>query len=267
MKNKYLLLNIFLLFISSGYAQSTASPQVKTFEIEAPQLDTIKKIWIYLPKSYENSDNRYPVIYMHDAQNLFDKETSFAGEWKVDEALDSISNPESIIVGIEHGGDKRLAELTPFPNEKYGGGEGADYVDFIISTLKPHIDKTFRTIPDQKNTAIFGSSLGGLISFYAALKHPETFGKAGVYSPSFWFSDQIYEFSKEAQINDQTKFYFLVGDKESEEMVPDLNKMIDILKMKDLKPEKYQLKLVPGGEHNEAMWSRNFPETFIWLMK
>lgn len=267
MKTGFYLLILVLSLTFSARSQNTASPQVKTFEMQAPQLDTLKKIWIYLPKSYQNSDKRYPVIYMHDAQNLFDRETSFVGEWKVDEALDSIQHPESIIIGIEHGGAKRIDELTPFPNEKYGGGKGDRYTDFIISTLKPYVDRTYRTLPDQEHTGIFGSSLGGLISFYAALEHPTVFGKVGVYSPSFWFSDDIYEFSKNAEIDDRTKFYFLVGDKESEEMLPDLERMIGLLQMKDLKPENYQLKVVPGGEHNEATWRRNFPETYIWLMK
>lgn len=267
MKFGFSLFALAILLSFSVRSQSTASPQMKKFEIEAPQLDTIKKIWIYLPQSYECSNKSYTVIYMHDAQNLFDRETSYVGEWEVDEALDSLQTPESIIVGIEHGGGKRIAELTPFPHEKYGGGKGDVYVEFIISTLKPYVDKNYRTLSDQKNTGIFGSSLGGLISFYAALEHPDIFGKAGVYSPSFWFSDRIYEFSENAEIDGSTKFYFLVGDKESEEMVPDLEKMIDLLEKKGLKSENYKAKIVPGGEHNEALWRDNFPETYIWLME
>lgn len=267
MKNRFLQLGIFFLFISSGYAQSTASPRVKTFEIEAPQLDTIKKIWVYIPKSYENSDKRYPVIYMHDAQNLFDRETSFVGEWKVDETLDSLSKPESIIIGIEHGGDKRVDELTPFPNDKYGGGNGDEYVDFIVSTLKPYVDKNYNTKTDKANTGIFGSSLGGLISFYAALEYPQIFGKVGVYSPSFWFSEDIYDLAEKSKLDPETKFYFLVGSEESEEMVPDLERMIRLLENKGLQHEKFTCKIVDKGKHNETLWSKNFPGTYLWLME
>ena len=117
-----------------------------------------------------HSEKNYPVIYMHDGQNLFDRETSYVGEWKVDESLDSLNEPEAIIVGIEHGGDKRIDELTPFPHAKYGGGKADAYLHFIVDQLKPYVDNNYRTLPDYKNTGVFGSSLGGLFSFYAALK-------------------------------------------------------------------------------------------------
>ena len=108
---------------------------------------------------------------MHDGQNLFDATTSYVGEWNVDETLDSI-NAQVIVIGIEHGGEKRIEELTPTKHEKYGGGNANNYLDFIVTTLKPFVDKSYRTKPNTKNTAIFGSSLGGLVSFYAALKYP-----------------------------------------------------------------------------------------------
>ncbi|WP_300434598.1 alpha/beta hydrolase-fold protein [Christiangramia sp.] len=264
---KFALSSFFLLFIyQTSFCQSTANAQVEIFSIEAPQLDTIKKIWIYLPESYSSSEKRYPVIYMHDAQNLFNRETSYAGEWKIDEVLDSLQKPETIIVGIEHGGEKRIDELTPFPHEKYGGGRGDDYMKFITSTLKPHIDTSYRTKSGSENTTIFGSSLGGLISFYAAIKYPEIFGKAGVYSPSFWFNDKIFELAENTSINTETKFYFLAGTEESEEMIPDLKKMIKILIDNGLKPENFKVNYMEGGEHNEAMWSKNFPKTYLWLM-
>lgn len=264
-------IHIFIFLVLFSFfqvrAQSTASPQVTKIEIEAPQLDTLKKVWIYLPKTYATSSKRYPVIYMHDAQNLFDRESAYAGEWMVDESLDSLKSPEAIVVGIEHGGEKRIDELTPFPNEKYGGGRGDDYLDFIVSNLKPYIDSKYRTRSGRLHTTIFGSSLGGLISYYAALKYPEVFGKAGVYSPSFWFNDKIYDYARQTKLPRSTKFYFLVGGDESEEMVPDLRKMVALLKEKGVKENRLRMKVVPNGQHNEALWSDNFPETFIWLMK
>lgn len=259
---------ILCLCISlASQAQSTASPNVSTFEIDAPQLDTIKKIWVYLPDSYSTSDKNYPVIYMHDAQNLFDKKTSYVGEWKVDEALDSIPDPEAIVIGIEHGGNKRIEELTPFPHENYGGGKADLYLDFIVNTLKPQVDTNFRTLTNTENTGIFGSSLGGLVSFYAGYKYPKTFGMIGVYSPSFWFSEKIFEFARKEPLNENTRLYFLVGTEESEEMVPDLKRMIRFLINKGLNSEKYKVKYVEGGKHNEAMWSENFTETYFWLMQ
>ncbi len=174
----------FSLFLSLNiHAQeSTASTNVTTFEIFSLELKFQKKIWVYLPKDYNNSTKSYPVIYMQDAQNLFDNKTSFVGEWEVDETLNKM-NAQLIVIGIEHGNEKRMDELTPYKNEKYGGGNGDNYLKFIVETLKPKVDSIYRTKSNVKNTAIFGSSLGGLISFYGVLKYPEVFGKTGVFSP------------------------------------------------------------------------------------
>lgn len=262
---KYIFLLAYI-FTNSLLAQSTASKNVSTFEMNAPQLDTIRKIWVYLPEDYKISDKRYPVIYMHDAQNLFDASTSFVGEWKVDEFLDSSAGRKTIIVGIEHGNEKRIKELTPFSNDTYGGGEADAYLDFIRNTLKPEIDKKYRTLTDAANTTIMGSSLGGLVSFYAAVKYPDIFGNAGVFSPSFWFSEKIFSFTENAQLDENSRFFFLAGDAEGEEMVPDLKRMIALLESKGLPKQNFHVEIIEGGEHNEALWSAHFGEAFNWLM-
>ena len=266
---RFLLIIIFIVFsVINVFAQqqSTASKQVSAFHLKAPQLSTIKKIWIYLPKNYATSTKKFPVIYMHDAQNLFDKKTSYVGEWEVDETLDSL-NAQVIVVGIEHGNDKRLDELTPFKNEKYGGGNADNYLDFIVKTLKPHIDSTYRTRKEVKNTAVIGSSLGGLVSFYAVLKYPKVFGKAGVFSPSFWFTKDIYDMIEKAP-KTKAKFYFLCGDNESEDMVNDLNKMTKLLDENRCYCLKLSKKnIVKGGQHNEKLWREGFKEAYLWLMK
>ena len=248
-------------------AQSTLSKNVKTFEIDAPQLNSNKKIWIYLPANYALDEQKYPVIYMHDAQNIFNDSTAYAGEWNVDEFLDETNSEKAIIVAIEHGGDKRISELTPYPNEKYGGGNGKNYVDFIRYTLKPHIDASYRTLADQANTGIFGSSLGGLISFYAAFEYPEVFSKIGVFSPSFWFSEQIYEKVKNSEITNDQKFYILAGKRESDSMVEEVNTMQDHLISKGFEPQNLIVKLVEDGEHNEKLWRENFSEAYQWLIE
>ena len=262
---KRIFMAVLLLLTFIGKAQSTASKNVSTFTIESPQLHTSKKIWIYLPKNYsQNIQKKYTVIYMHDAQNLFDAKTSFSGEWNIDEKLDSLKAPV-IVVGIEHGNEKRIDELTPFKNEKYGGGNADNYLEFIVKTLKPYIDKNYRTKTKAKNTILFGSSLGGLVSYYGALKYPEVFGKAGVFSPSFWFSNEIYTFT-EKQSKIKTKIYFLCGDKESDDMVKDLTKMKRLLDTKRcycLHLDK--TKIVKNGEHNEKLWRDHFAEALIWL--
>ncbi len=244
--------------------ESTAAKNVSSFEIFSPELNVTKKIWVYLPLNYDQSDKKYPVMYMHDAQNLFDKKTAFAGEWEVDETLNKM-NAQLIIIGIEHGNDKRLDELTPFKNEKYGGGNGDNYLQFIVKTLKPKVDELYRTKSNKKNTAIMGSSLGGLISFYAVLKHPEVFGKAGVFSPSFWFTQDIYTFIKNAK-KTKAKIFFLAGDKESEDMVSDLEKMETLLNRNGCECFKLnKTVIVKDGKHNEQLWRENFAETVKWL--
>lgn len=262
------ILYVFLFTVSNlCHSQSTASSQVSTFSINAPQLQVNKNIWVYLPKDYSQSNKNYPVIYMHDAQNLFDAETSYVGEWQVDEYLDSISGKQAIIIGIEHGNEKRVDELTPYPNEKYGGGHGDTYLSFIINTLKPHIDATYRTLNDVKHTTIFGSSLGGLLSFYAVIKYPDTFGNAGVFSPSFWYSNRIFDFISKTEVSPDSKFYFLSGSEESEEMVPDQEKMVKLLLSKGVPKAHIKNIIIEGGKHNETLWLQNFPEAFQWLIK
>lgn len=263
----FFLLPIFLFLNKTSAQESTASKQVSTFTIEAPQLKANRKIWLYLPKNYETSTKKYPVIYMHDAQNLFDAKTSFAGEWNVDEKLDSL-NAQVIVVGIENGGDKRLEELTPYKNEKYGGGNADHYLEFIVNTLKPEIDKKYRTKSSAKNTTIMGSSLGGLTSFYAVLKYPDVFGKAGVFSPSFWINRKHINEYMSSSKKLKAKIYFLCGDSEGDDddMVNDLNHMELLLNTNRCYCLHLNKKvIVKGGHHNEKLWRDGFTEAFLWL--
>lgn len=263
---KSILLFIFFFIISSVKSQeSTASKQVSTFMIEAPQLQTSKKIWLYLPKNYSTSKKKYPVIYMHDAQNVFDAKTSFVGEWNVDEKLDSL-NAQVIVVGIENT-DKRMEELTPYPHPKYGGGKADQYLDFIVTTLKPEIDKKYRTKTDAKHTSIMGSSLGGLASFYAILKYPNVFGNAGVFSPAFWFNrNQINEMLEKTK-KLKAKIYFLCGDNEGDaDVIPDLNNVETIVNTKRCECKMLNKKvIVKGGQHNEKLWRDGFVKAYLWL--
>lgn len=262
------ILSIFFTFSFLGiYAQSTASEQVIRFELDAPQLQSKKGIWVYLPKNYENSEKTYSVIYMHDAQNLFDNTTSYVGEWEIDEYLDSVSDDETIIVGIEHGNEKRIDELTPYEHEKYGGGKGDQYIDFIIKTLKPYIEKDYRVKAGAQNTAVFGSSLGGLISLYAIIKHPDVFGAAGIFSPALWINPEIYQLVEQSEIPSTSRFYFLTGSDEGESMVPDQERMVTLLKVKGVDEKRIFDKVIDGGKHNEAFWSDQFPDAYKWIVK
>lgn len=259
---------------------STAAKNVTVFSelFEIPQLKRKRKVRIYLPPGYHKSKETYPVVYMHDGQNLFDKETSFSGEWSVDETLNKLyeeQNLKLIVVGIDNGGAKRLDEYSPWKNEKYGGGEGDEYLDFITKTLKPFIDSNYKTLKNKKNTAIIGSSMGGLISHYAALKYPSIFGKVGVYSPAFWFAPKVFDFTKNHSKLIDTRMYFLAGGKEGgntayneiNQTVKDMNKMVHVLKKNGFSSNNLISKVVPDGKHNEKLWRNNFEETIKWLFK
>ena len=263
MVRNFLLIALSLWYMTAKSQDHTFSQNVSSFTINAPQLSGERKIWIYLPFNYKETDKKFPVIYMHDGQNLFDSFTSFAGEWRIDEVLDSLK-AESIVIGIENGGDKRINELTPYTNEKYGGGDGDKYLDFLVNTLKPYVDENYHTLTDRSNTTIFGSSLGGLISFYAILKYPKVFGKAGVFSPSFWFSEDMYDLVHNTETID-ARIYFMAGDHESSETITDLERMEELVKHKIKDKKQFRKKIVHNGRHNETLWTNEFEDAYLWL--
>jgi alpha-glucosidase len=264
---------VFISVASSQERVSTAASNVSIIEQEfvIPNLNAIShKIWVYLPPNYDTSTKKYPVIYMHDGQNLFDAATSYIGEWEVDETLNKLfekTNKGFIVVGIENAGEERINEYTPWSHEKYGGGKGAIYIDFIVNTLKPFIDENYRTKPQQKYTGLMGSSLGGLISYYGGLQHPKVFGKIGALSTSFWFSNnEVVHFTNEKGNLKNTKLFFLVGGKEDDgQMATDTQNIEKQLLTIGFKSKNLKTKVNPEGEHNEAFWKSEFSEIVQWL--
>jgi predicted alpha/beta superfamily hydrolase len=238
-----------------------------------PQLHRTRRVWVYLPDGYDGLTKRYPVLYMHDGQNVFDEATSYAGEWGVDECLDTMKR-KCIVVAIDNGGNKRLNEYCPYdfslsgiaadyPSNK---GEGDQYVDFLVKTLKPFIDKNYRTLKEKNNTFIAGSSMGGLISMYAVLKYPNVFGGAGVFSPAFWVAPKIFDDIKNKGSEVNSRIYFYAGDKENEQMVPDMIKAHNEM-MKVSKPVNNFVSTVDSeAMHNEAAWRKHFPHCYLWLI-
>ena len=248
---------------------NTASKNVHIVDtaFSMPQLNRTRRVWMYLPPDYATSKKRYPVLYMHDGQNVFDDLTSFAGEWGVDETLDSIGNHsgEMIVVAVDHGGEKRINEYCPYDVEKYGKGEGDKYVDFLVKTLKPFIDKTYRTQKDKKNTFIAGSSMGGLISMYAMLKYPRVFGGAGIFSPAFWVGPKIFDDIKAKGAKVNSKIYFYCGAEEGETMQPDTEKAFS--EMRKVSRSKMVCVVRADGKHSEWVWKEEFPLFYLWLME
>ncbi len=250
----------------------TASPQVRVLDdsLWMPQLKRHRRIWVYLPPDYGQSDKKYPVLYMHDGQNLFDDYYAYSGEWGVDESLDSLHAQSGfglIVVGIDNGSDKRMNEYSPWRNKKFGDPEGTAYVDFVVQTLKPLVDKTYRTLPDRRHPGIMGSSMGGLISHYALLRYPAVFTKGGIFSPSYWFSPEVFSFTTAIRLPQHARLCFRLGGQEGGEMERDLHKMLTQLQKIGLPPSSVQSRVIPGGKHHESFWRGEFPEAVLWLFQ
>jgi len=245
----------------------TASKQVHIVDTAffIPQLNRTRRIWIYLPEGYAKSQKRYPVLYMHDGQNLFDAATSGFGEWGVDECLDSLikaGKPAAIVVGIDNG-PQRLNEYNPYEFQNFGKGEADQYLEFLVQTLKPFIDKKYRTLADKNNTIIAGSSMGGLVSYYAILQQPDVFGKAGIFSPAFWTAPPIKSLTDSLAANVKGKLFFYVGGKEGESYIKDMEEVQEILGEKS-SAMIYSV-VDPVSSHNEKAWHKWFTEFYIWI--
>lgn len=255
---------------------ASASVSVLSDSFRMPQLDRTRRVWLYLPPDYATSNKRYPVLYMHDGQNVFDAATSFAGEWGVDESLDSLHARGDwgvIVVAVDHGGTRRLDEYNPWANRnpRFGGGEGDEYVDFLVHTLKPYIDRQYRTRPDRPNTGIMGSSAGALISLYAALKYPDTFGRVGLFSTAAWLAaPQIFAYARHAKTRQPfPRFLFLSGALETKDGEParEQRQMTDTLAAAGLPVAAMRSLSIDDGKHSEWFWKREFPAAYLWLFE
>lgn len=249
---------------------STAQPNVQVLaeQFTIPALQRERTIRLYLPPSYATQPNkRYPVLYLHDGQNLFDDATGYAGEWGVDETLNALAAStgfEAIVVGIDNGGVKRMNELNPWPHERFGAGEGQAYLDFIVNTLKPAIDARYRTRTDAASTLIGGSSMGGLISHAGIVRHPLVFGKALVFSPAYWTAPDMATLAQQRPLPRSARVYFYAGGQESENMAPLAERMHALVQSQGTATA---LNIAPDAKHNEAAWRAEFERAMRWLFE
>lgn len=251
---------------------STAAENVSILSTSfyIPQLNRYRKIWLYLPPDYETSGKKYPVLYLHDGQNLFDKMTSFSDEWGIDETLNNLHSKGdygAIVIGIDNGGADRIKEYTPWVNTEFGGGQGSVYVQFIVETLKPYIDSNYRTLPEAKNTVLGGSSLGGLISIYGVCTYPNIFGKVLNFSPAYWINENdLNSYIQNQTIDLSThKIYTVAGKNESSTITSEINLIQDKLLNKNLPLNRSLIKIDADGTHSEAYWKREFSAAYQWL--
>lgn len=240
-------------------------------------LNNDRGVWVYLPPTYvENATARFGVVYMHDGQNLFDPSVAFGGNpWWVQNAVDAAAEsrafPEVIVVGPENTAD-RLAEYTPTVDPGVGsGGKGDAYLTMLVTELKPKVDSELRTLTDRTHTAVLGSSLGGLISSYAGVKHAETFGLIGAMSPSSWWDSEVLAKTfvpMTPQSPRPLRIYLDSGDSgASNDDVTNTAHLADAyraLGYSDGSTLKYLVQ--PGGQHNETYWAQRLPGALQFLL-
>lgn len=258
-----------------------------------PISDEQRTIRVFLPSDYYwNEEKSYPVLYMHDGQNLFDpSEASFGKAWNIGSAMEVLESQHEIediiIIGIDSNtrGYGRMNEFSPWVHNRpdyvqgvpeiNAGGEGDKYVDFIVHGVKPFIDHQYRTLPERQNTAIAGSSLGALISIYAGLKYNHIFSKIGALSPALWFAkNELLNYVRNCELENEMKIYIDVGTEETsyhkiaefpQIYLNDTLELHGALKEKNI--DEYHLKLFieDGAKHNEESWGRRFYGFVTWM--
>ena len=235
-----------------------------------PQLDRYRKIWAVLPYDYHTSDKHYPVLYLQDAQNLFNEGSGF-GNWEIDKKLSILAEygrGDIIIIAIEHGSEDRIKEYI-FDNDNVANGsEGKKYIRFITDTLKPYVDINYRTKKDRDNTGIGGSSLGALISIYSGFLYPEVYSKLLIFSPSLWVEPNNNFPMMNFRIPFKTKIYLYGGGQEGSKMVKRIHIFEEYLKRwekKNLFDFEFRTNINPEGTHSEFYWSQEFPRAIEWL--
>lgn len=237
-----------------------------------------RPVLVWLPPSYHmDSERRYPVVYFHDGQNVFDAATSYSGEWGADETLTALAaqGTEAIAVGIPNGGDRRFHEYSPVENTDYpqGGGGGADaYVAFLTGTVKPAVDAAFRTRPGPDDTVVIGSSMGGVISLHAWLTCPGVFGHAGIMSPAFWTNRGFSLRQAQQAPLPAGRVWVDIGGQESPEFPDrmraywdDAHTLVDTLTARGL-GERLRFQADPAAPHHESAWAARLPAALRFLL-
>jgi predicted alpha/beta superfamily hydrolase len=239
-------------------------------------LENDRRLLVYLPPGYDKATGRYPVLYMHDGQNLFDAASSFVGEWKADETADALIKAGKIrpiiIVGIENRGAERMNEYTPTHDARHGaGGRAAMYAKFVLDEVKPFIDKTYRTLPDRANTAVGGSSLGGLVSLYMCAEHPDKIGLCAAVSPALQWDqlDLLTDLVMHPGAMKDVRLWLDMGTNEGPN--PDIavqncaSLAAALRKRGRVEGRDFIWRKVDGAAHNEAAWAERFGEILVFL--
>ncbi len=242
---------------------------VKKWNVMIPKLsgDKPRRAYLYLPESYEKEpEKRYPVMYMFDGHNVFfDEDATFGKSWNMAKYLED-TKKELIVVGVEcnHEGNRRLIEYSPmtYHNSEHGKirGKGGVYMNWLVNTLKPYIDKNYRTLPDRKNTIIAGSSMGGLMALYGGTAFNHIFQRAACLSPRLWVSPgQVLEIVARSHIRRDTTIYMDYGELEMFNHAANAEALISTSHLLLTKRVNLAMRIVPGGSHSEGSWEKQVP--------
>jgi len=236
-------------------------------EFEIPQLNKTRKIWALLPHDYDSSSETYPVMYLQDAQNLFNERAKY-GNWEIDKKLAVMAEykiGKIIIIAIEHAEEDRIKEYN-VGKTVLGKGQGKQYIKFVTETLKPFVDANFRTKKEREFTGIGGSSMGGLVSIFSGLRYPDVYGKLMIFSPSLWVVPKLKIDSDSAE-NSDTKIYLYAGGDESATMIEHIRSFKKNMIASEFIKDKMKINLSINmvGTHSERFWSDEFPKAIEWL--
>ena len=220
-----------------------------------------RDVIVWLPEGYDpNKGKKYPVLYMHDGQNIVDPATSsFGVDWQLDETTDSLIKANAInpiiIVGIYNTSD-RSDEYIP-------GQKGTAYMDFVVNTVKPFIDEEYRTKAGRKHTTIGGSSAGGIMAFMLAWEYPNIFSKGICMSPAFKIQHIDYVDDVLSDTGKKKKVFFYIdngGIELEERLQPGIDDMLKALKTKGYKENKdFVWVKAPQHKHSEGAWAKRMP--------
>jgi len=250
---------------------------VKKFDVTITPLKKRRTIHLYLPKGYESTTERYPVIYMYDGHNLYrDEDATYGKSWGFEDFLDHYEKP-FIMVGMEcdHEGENRLSEYCPYclRESQFGAlnGYGETFMDWVIKELKPMIDTQYRTMPFRECTMIGGASMGGLMAFYSVIKYNEYISKAACLSSSISLCEkELRQEIASSTLNPDTRVYMSWGSKECRGkagMESAYRRHSELAGMLALQKVRTKLNPVAGGRHCEADWEKQIPEFMDYLWK
>jgi predicted alpha/beta superfamily hydrolase len=251
-----------LLFFLTFPVYAKGSFQLYLKGIISPSSQHTRDVYVYLPEGYEKLKRRYPVLYIHDGQNLFDPNRAFQGQtWRVEDSLNNLIKKKLIAPVIVVAIDNTPDRLEEYIFEK----RGKEYLYFIKDTLKPQIDYSFRTLKGAESTGILGSSLGGLISLHAGIKLPETFGLVGALSPSIWWNDKSVLTSYKKSPYLPIKVYLDSGTVGGEEP-QNVWALGSVLKERDFqRGENLLIYIQENANHSEYWWAHRFPTAIQFL--